>query len=215
MRGPAVATILAVGAFLLVSPVFADSASCEELVRQGRAYESSGDQDRALSRYGEAMQVDGSCGAGYLAMGELRARTGDGREAERVLTACLERLPDMREARLARAKVRRALGRSAEAEDDIHNMVDATSAEETPRREMTLVALRVIAKWFDEDDARPAELAIWRRIQFIATRSDDTTLLKEATAMVRALVIVVGIVDPVSSPARRDAFRVMLARAAR
>lgn len=210
-----VSAVLAIGALLLSSVARADTPSCEELVRQGHAYEASSDQDRALARYGEAVQLDGACGVGYLAMGELRARMGDGREAERVLTTGLERVPRMREALLVRAKVRRAMGRRVEAEEDIRAIVDAPGAEDDTARPLTVGALRAIAGWYGEDHARPAELATWRRLQSVATRSNDPTLAHEATTMVRALTIVVGIADPVTAPARRDSFRLMLARVAR
>lgn len=207
--------VMAFGALLLVGNARADTPSCEELVRQGRAYEASSDQDRALARYGEAIQLDGACGVGYLAMGELRAHIGDGREAERVLSAGLERVPRMRAARLSRARVRRAMGMRADAEDDIRAIVDDVGSEEDAARPLTIAALRAVAGWYEEDRARPAELAAWRRILFMATRAEDATVTREATAMVRALTIVVGIADPVTAPARRDPFRLMLARVAR
>lgn len=210
-----VGAVMAIGVALVASNVWADTPSCEELVRQGRAYEASSDQDRALARYGEAVQLDGSCGSGYLAMGELRARMGEGREAERVLSAGLERVPRMREARLSRARVRRAMGMRTDAEDDIRALVDDATSEEDTARPLTIAALRAVAGWYEEDRARPAELAAWRRILFMATRAEDVTLTHEATAMVRALTIVVGIADPVTAPARRDQFRLMLARVAR
>lgn len=209
------ATLALCALMSLADRALASSTSCDELVLQGQAYEAANDQDRALARYGDAVQIDGSCGSGYLAMGELRARMGDRREAERVLTAGLERVPSMRATRLARAKVRRALGRHPEAEEDIRSLVDSPGAEEPDARELTIAALRALAGWYGEDRAHPAELATWRRIQFIAARASDASLTKEATAMVRALTIVVGIADPVTSPSRRDAFRLMVARAAR
>lgn len=168
-----------------------------------------------MQRYGEALRVDSSCGQGYVALGELRAKMGDGREADRVLTSGLERLPDLAEARLARARVRRAMGLRADAEEDARALVDPPDAERSEMLPLTLGALREMASWYHEDKGYPAELAVWRRIYGIAVRVNDSGLTREAHAMVRALSIVVGPADLVVSPTRRDPIRLIAARVAR
>src|SRR5450432_635461 len=112
------ATLTALAIVASTSTVFASSSTCDELVRQGRAHEMNHESDAALRLYNDAIGIDGSCGAAYVALGELRAKMGDGREAERVFTTGLTRVSDLREALLGRARVRHAMGHDADAEED-------------------------------------------------------------------------------------------------
>jgi tetratricopeptide (TPR) repeat protein len=163
-----------------------------ELVRMARAHEEAHDDDIALRRYSEALFIDPTCAEAYLGLGSLRARRGDLRESERVYSAALEHVPGMRAARTARAHVRRALGSTAAA---IEDLLSATEDE--------ISALRVIASWYAEDGQGPAQLSVWRRIASIAEATRQTTLLFEARTMIRALVIVVGPADPAAFPPDR------------
>ena len=202
--------LAALGVLLLAGRSGATSVACVELVRQGRAQEAAGFHERALARYDEAIRIDSSCAAGYLALGELRGSSGDWQQSERVLSAALERFPDLFTARLARGRAWRALGHMAAAE------ADAIGVVERARDDALVVdALRELARWYDIDQARPAQLAIWRRLRSNAVQSGAVSLEREAHAMERALVTIVGAADPVTSPARTDAFRRMIARATR
>ena len=166
----------------------AAASTALDLVQIAKGYEASHQEEIALRRYMDALGLDPSCAEAYLGLGSLRARRGDLREAERVYNVALEHLPGLAEARLARAHVRRALGATDEAIDDLFGATDE------------LVALRTTATWYGEDGKTPAQLAAWRRILARAESMQLPALIKEARTMVRALVILVGPADPAASP---------------
>src|SRR5688500_14902419 len=145
----ALVTIAAI-ALAAWAPV-AHASSALELVRLARAHEAAKEEDLALRRYMEALALDPTCEEAYLGLGDLRARRGDLREADRVYSVALEHLPALREARRARAHVRRALGLRADAIEDLLHAGDGDVA-----------ALRVLASWYGEDGQTPAQLAVWR-----------------------------------------------------
>lgn len=172
------------------------TSSVQELVRSARAHEQAHEDDLALRRYMEALSLDPTCGEAYLGLGSLRARRGDLHEAERVYSVALEHVPALREARLARAYVRRQLGARSEATEDVLG-----GAEDE------VAALRILATWHAEDGQTPAQLAVWRGIAAWAEASREAALLREARTMVRALAILVGPADPVASPPDGGALR--------
>lgn len=180
---------VALAAALLLSAPHAQASTALDLVRLARSHEQAHQEELALRRYYEALSLDPTCEEAYLGLGSLRTRRGDLREAERVYSVALERLPQLRAARLARAYVRRALGAHAEAVQDLL----AGMEDDVP-------TLRILASWHGEDGQTPAQLAVWRRIQARAEATGDTSLLVEARTMVRALVILVGPADPAASP---------------
>lgn len=182
----------------------AEASTALDLVQIAKGYEASHQEEIALRRYMDALDLDPLCAEAYLGLGSLRARRGDLREAERVYTVALQHVPSLREALLARAHVRRALGATDEAISDL-----MTSAESE------LAALRTIAIWYGEDGLLPAQLATWRRILGRAEALQLGPLAREARTMVRALVIVVGPADPAAAPADDRALRTVLARLAR
>ncbi|MBX3263232.1 MAG: tetratricopeptide repeat protein [Labilithrix sp.] len=184
---PLVATAAALVGLAVAGDASASSAL--ELVRSARALEAAQQDDLALRRYMDALSLDPTCEEAYLGLGSLRARRGDLRESERVYSVALEHLPGLREARLARAHVRRALGARSEAVDDL-----LTGAEDD------VAALRVLAAWHGEDGLTPAQLSVWRRIAARAAAIEDAPLMREARTMIRALVILVGTADPAASP---------------
>lgn len=167
----------------------ASASTALELVRMAKEHEKAKADEVALRRYMDALRLDPTCEEAYLGLGSLRARRGDLHEAERVYSVALEHLPQLREARLARAYVRRALGASNEA---IHDLI--TGSEDD------IAALRILAGWYGEDGLIPAQLSIWRRILVRAESASDAALLREARTMVRALVILVGPADPAAFP---------------
>jgi len=197
------AVLACVGVLCAAAPASASTAI--ELVKIARANEAAHEDDLALRRYTEALSLDPTCEEAYLGLGQLRARRGDLREAERVYNVALEHLPGLRAARVGRAYVRRALGARKEAIDDLLN-----GAEEDP------AALRVLAGWYGEEGQTPAQLALWRRIVARAEATQDAVLLHEARTTVRALLILVGPADPAAYPATDDkTFRKFLSTLAR
>jgi tetratricopeptide (TPR) repeat protein len=200
----------AVATALIVVPAsFARTAaasSADELVLQARAHEAVHDDDVALRRYSDALTLDPTNPEAWLGLGALRAKLGDLLEAERVYTAAIDRLPSLTLAWERRARTRWALGRHAEAEEDMNTY--ATLGGD-------VAALRELARWFGADGRAPAQLATWRRMLVTAIARGDRAFEGEARRMVRALVILVDGVDPASSPIDPDATRRALASVAR
>ena len=201
MRSALVAIMLS-GALFAARAAHASSAL--ELVRIAHAHEIAHEDDIALLRYMEALALDPTCAEAYLGLGDLRARRGDLREAERVYSTLLEHFPADRAARVARAQIRRALGATTLARSDL-----------VLGHEDDVGVLRTIAGWYGEDGNTPAQLATWRRIGAIAEANGDPVLVREARTMVRALVILVGPADPAASPTELDGLRHTLSILAR
>jgi hypothetical protein len=133
-------------------------------------------------------------------------RLGDPAEAERVYSAALERAPGLRSFLVGRARARWALGRHAQAEEDLETYAEL---QRDP------AAYRELAEWYGTDGRTPAQLATWRRLLVSALETSDESLLKEARRTVRALVILVDGSDPASSPVDPDPTRRALAQIAR
>lgn len=182
----------------------AHASSAQELVRIARAHENARQDDVAVRRYMEALNLDPTCEEAYLGLGALRARGGDLREAERVYSVALEHVPRLRAARLARAHVRRALGQRNEAVEDLLGGSDDE-----------ISSLRVLASWYGEDGQTPAQLAVWRRIAARAEAKEDAVLHNEARTMIRALLILVGPADPAAAPADDRGVRRLVATLAK
>jgi tetratricopeptide (TPR) repeat protein len=176
------------------------SSSADELVRQAHAHEDAREDDVALRRYMDALTVEPTSAGAWLGLGALRMKLGETAEAERVYDAALERIPTLRPALQGRARARWALGRHAEAEDDL----EAYAASD-------LAPLRELADWFGADGRAPAQLATWRRLLAVARDQEDASLEREARRMVRALVILVDGADPASSPVEASPTRRALA----
>jgi len=180
--------------------------SSDELVRQARAHEASHEDDVAVRRYMEALDLDPTAEDAWLGLGALRLRLGEPAEAERVYDAALQRVPLLRRAVAGRAHALWAQGKHAQAEGDLDLYVTAT--DDTP-------ALRELAGWYGLDGRTPAQLATWRRLLEQAVRGGDAAAEHEARRMVRALVILTDGADPASSPPQRDPTRRGLAQIAR
>ena len=181
---------LASAATFAAAPACAGVAS-DELVRQARVHEASHEDDLAVRRYSEALQLDSASADAYLGLGAIRLRLGDAREAERVYSTALDHLPGLRAALLGRARARWAVGHHDDAEQDLESY--AIFVRETS-------AWRDLAGWYGEDGKTPAQLATWRRVLTIAAASADAGLTREARAMVRALQLLIGPADPAISP---------------
>jgi tetratricopeptide (TPR) repeat protein len=191
---------------LLVAPRAAASSICTDLVEIGRVHEAEAREARALRAYTDALTLDASCSDAYLALGSLRARMGQHREADRVYSVALARVPGLAVALLERARVRRALGARMEAADDL-----AAYA----RVEGDASALRELGRWNVEDGQLPAALSTFRALLAVARERGDEALAAEAKTTVRALQILVGHVDPVLAPPTNDRTRAAFRHIAR
>jgi tetratricopeptide (TPR) repeat protein len=185
---------------LACAPAFA-SESSDELVRQARAHEAANEDDVAARRYTEALTIDSLNPAAWLGLAELRLRAGEAREADRVYTAALARLPLLTEALKGRAHARWTCGLHAEAEADLEAFADASGEAE---------AYHELAGWFGTDGRTSAELATWRLLLAMPPQSEAA--LSEAHRMVRALTIVVGSADPACFPIDPSPTRFALSR---
>ncbi len=182
----------------------AHASSATELIASARRAEAAHDDDLAARRYTEALSLDATAGDGWLALGALRSRQGDPREAERVYSACILRLPGLVPARLAHAEVLHFLGRTPEAVAEIEGV-----ARLEPRER------RRIAKWYADDGLYPAALATWRSVLTHAVEDGDAETIREARAMVRALVLSAKPADPAAFPTSTTRVRQTLGRIAR
>ncbi|MBV9946638.1 MAG: tetratricopeptide repeat protein [Myxococcales bacterium] len=182
------------------------SSSADELVRQARAHEASGEDDVAVRRYMDALTIEPTHEGAWLGLGALRVRMGETAEAERVYSSALARVPTLRAALEGRARARWALERHPEAETDLEAF--ATS-------DASLPAWRELAGWYGADGRSPAQLAVWRRILRLAVEREDAASEREARRMVRALLVLVDTADPASSPPWPDTTRRSLAAIAR
>ncbi len=197
-RGAPWAAVLA--ASITCPPAFA-SESSDELVREARAHEAANEDDVAARRYTEALTIDSLNPAAWLGLAELRMRVGEAREADRVYTAALTRLPLLTEALKGRAHARWTCGLHAEAEADLEAFADASGGAD---------AYRELAGWFGTDGRTSAELATWRLL--LAMPPESEAARSEAYRMVRALTILVGSADPACSPIDPSPTRLALSR---
>jgi tetratricopeptide (TPR) repeat protein len=197
-RGLCWATFVAAS---LASFAASASDSSDELVRQARAHEAANEDDLAARRYTEALTVDALSAPAWLGLADLRMRTGDIPEAERVYSAALARLPLLTEALRGRAHARWLSGRHAEAAVDLEAFATSSGGPG---------AYRELAGWYGVDGRSSAQLATWRRI-LNAVPDASEALKTEARRMVRALVIIVGNADPACSPFDQDPTRLALA----
>ena len=198
--------VIAVALLAWGGPARAGSAAALELLREARAHVAAHEDDVAVRRYTEALALDATLPDAYLGLGELRARQGDAREAERVYSVALAHVPSLRSALAGRARARWAMGQHDDAELD---MFAFATEDEDP------AALRELAGWYGEDGRVPAQLAIWRRLLAAATRKDDKALARDARTMVRALQILVGPADPAMESTDRGEPRRSIAAIAR
>jgi len=181
------------------------TAQAAELTRQGRAHEARGDRDQAQRRYLEAIELDGSYGAAYLALGELHERGGDPREGERVYAVGIDHISGFADGYLARARLRMRQRRFEDAASDL----GAASSI----RPDDLAVLEALLGARVAMSALPAALAVARRLEAAARAAGNETLAAETRVRARALARLVGEADPVTAAAvGRGALRAALAR---
>lgn len=191
---------------------FARASTCDDLVRAGRSMEASGDPDRALRAYNDAIGLDPTCHDAYLRLGAIRESRRDYREAERVYSLAIEHLPAARDAYVRRASVRLLLGREEEGLGELR-LLGETDPTDDAGLHAALDALHRLDDWFAARDQIPARLGVWRRIAFLLEKGQDPRLA-DARAMVRALALVVGPSDPVTNANGARGLRPLVARAA-
>jgi tetratricopeptide (TPR) repeat protein len=185
----------------------ASASSITDLVQQAHDLEAAHEEDRAMVRYTEALELDPTCAPAYLGLADLRARRGDAREAERVYSVALEHVPDLYVALLGRARVRRVLGEVLEGDLDLEQYLN---------HDENLHEMKKLAGWYGDEGRVAAQLATWRRLYVSVSRlGADRALVREARTTVRALELLVGPADPVVSPAADDSVRRGIARIAR
>jgi tetratricopeptide (TPR) repeat protein len=185
----------------------ASASSVMDLVLEARELEAAHQEDRAIRRYTEALELDPTCAPAYLGLADLRARRGDTREAERVYSVALSHVPGLYAALVGRARVRRVLGAAREGNMDLELYLN---------HEEDLAAMKELATWYADDGRPAAALATWRRIFVTTMRAGaDPALVREAKATVRALQLLVSPADPVVAPADTDPVRQGMARIAR
>jgi tetratricopeptide (TPR) repeat protein len=206
MRRPLWLALLTATAFCSVSsmPSTASASSADELYASGKRAEASHDDDVAARRYSEALALDGSLAEAWMALGALRTRQGDHREAERVYAVFVSRVPSSVAGHLAHAEALHTLGRTEDAAAEIEIV-----ARVAPRERKRLGA------WYAEDGLYPAALATWRAVLAQAVSEGDDETSTEARAMVRALVLFAKPCDPAAFPASDDRYRRLLGKIAR
>jgi tetratricopeptide (TPR) repeat protein len=164
-----------------------------ELTRQGRQHAQDGDEQVAIRRFVEAIQLDGSYGPAYLELAAARERTGDWLEAERTYDVAIERVAGFAAALRGRAALRGKLGQSARQLADLEA---AARLDETPD------ALLDLAQRYIEFKSWPAALGVYRRYAALAERLGDDRAAHDASVHARALSILAGELDPVASGAK-------------
>lgn len=197
-------------ALSLAGPARADSfvrRLAERALERGIVQEARGDIAQALTSYDEAVRTDSTLGAAALRLGGLRERLGDRDEAE-MLYGHAARAPETRaDAYYARALLRRAAQRRAEAMADL---AESVALVPEPGR------LRLLASWYVEARLWPAALAIWRALLSAAAEQGNPAELREARLTVAALSWLAADTDPVLSGNSSPSWeRRALARAAR
>ncbi len=184
----------------------AHASSVDELLASAARHVAAGDEEVALRRYTDALELDPTCEACYLGLGSLREKRADWGEADRVYTAGLVRRVAPAPLLAARARARWAGGRRAEAASDLEEAMD---------RDPTAEGLRRLIAYEGELHRAPGQLRAARRLLALGEAQGDATLVREARVLVAALVIVADSLDPVARPVKPDAARRALARAAR
>jgi len=185
----------------------ARASTVTDLVREARQLEAAHEEDRAIRRYVDALELDPTCAPAYLGLADLRARRGDTREAERVYSVALEHVPALHAALIGRARVRRVLGEARLGDSDLERYLN---------HEEDLSEMKELAGWYGEEGRAAAQLAMWRRLYATALRiGAEVAVVREARATVRALQLLLELADPVISPAEADPVRLGLAAMAR
>lgn len=174
--------------------VASPASSAAVLVDAGKAREVAGDELGALARYHDALTIDPTSSAAYLALGALRVKRNELLEAEQVYTQGVQRVPGSIPLRLGRARIHRLREHWFEAAEDVR-IAHAMTAFDGSDNEVTV--LREAAAVFRAARWNAPEIAIWRRLWSIGIARQDAALSKEASIQARALGLFMGELDPV------------------
>lgn len=159
---------------------------------QADALARRGELARALTVYHQAIVMDPSFADAYFGLGMLRQLQGDVREAERIYTRAARLRNGGARAFELRARLRYVSGRQREAILDLAESL-RLEPEHVPRLELA-------SKWYVAEQAWPAALAVWRRLFSIYRDRGQSDAAQRAQIQVRALTLLAGDTDPVSSP---------------
>ncbi|NUO54784.1 MAG: tetratricopeptide repeat protein [Polyangiaceae bacterium] len=165
------------------------TARARSLTDQATANREAGRHDQALSRYREAIEMDGSYGPAYLGLASLREAMGEIDEAKTVLALALEAIPGFGEALLAQADL---LNRAKRYDESTASLLEALKLD---RDSVTVLErlLRVAPKGGN----LPVALGAARRLAALARARGDEAAAKEADLTARALTRLVADADPV------------------
>lgn len=209
-RATLAGALLALGLAALPASARAESFVrnlAQRALERGQAQEARGDIAQALTSYDEAVRTDSTLGAGLMHLGRLRERLGDPSEAELLYTHATNTPDSSAEAYYARALLRSAARRKAEAISDLQLAVEL---QPLPER------LRLLGGWYVEAHTWPAALAVWRALLANAEERADEAALREARVTVSALSWLASDTDPVLAGSASPSWvRRSLARSAR
>jgi tetratricopeptide (TPR) repeat protein len=179
-----------------------------ELTRQGRAHSAQGEPLVGVKRFLDAIALDATYGPAYLGLGAAREQSGDVVEADRAYSMGIEHVNAFAAGHVARAHLRKRLGRDKEALADL-----VAAAEISPDDDAILSDLEgslVSAQ------ALPAALGIARKRARLATERGDTKTLGEVRIAAKALAALLRELDPVTAGSdARGVVRRAIALAAR
>ncbi|MBL9026046.1 MAG: tetratricopeptide repeat protein [Myxococcales bacterium] len=166
------------------------TARARDLTAQAAQHRAAGRTDEALSRFRQAIEMDGTFGPAYLGLAELREATGDIDEARQVLALALEKIPSLGEARLAQADLLHRAKRYAEA---TQTLVEAARIDPD-----SLPVLERLLRSAPLAGTLPVALGAARRLAALARARGDEPAAKEADITARALTRLLADVDPVA-----------------
>ncbi len=195
--------IVAIGVGLVTADAAASSS--DELFAQGQTHEAAREDDIAIHRYTDAITLDPSHEQSYLALGSLRSRRGDYREAEKVYSVALLHLPSRAPLYRERGRARWFAGYRDDAENDLETYLRLAPDEAT---------FRELSSWYGIHDRPLAQLSVWRRLLTIGITSNNSDLVAEARMYTTVLVGFTKPVDPVAFPASDTPLRRGFARMA-
>lgn len=157
------------------------------LLERGARHEQAGRVAEALVAYTEAVRLDPSNGGALLALGRLRVRMNDPREAEAILSAATNFSDVAPQAFAERAKLLKSRGHDDEALLDLENAV-ALAPDETAWSEE-------LARWYVARRAWLPALSVYRRLRL---ELRGTSRERNAALEVQALQVLAGDLDPVA-----------------
>lgn len=186
----AIAVTAASGAAADQPPESWATSRARALTEQAAANREAGRHEQALSRYREAIEMDGSYGPAYLGLASLREAMGDVDEAKNVLALALEAIPGFGEALLAQADL---LSRAKRYDESTASLLEALKLERD-----SLAVLERLLRVAPKGGNLPVALGAARRLAALARARGDEAAAKEADLTARALTRLVADADPVA-----------------